>query len=83
MENINSRDPLIERRHNNAPKSNNWEKLTLAQRFSASSLAKYDYELMFVRVSESGSLAVLIHDGHCVTIADDGDINTRATIHTR
>jgi len=45
---LRTRDPLIERRSDNASFHDLWGELTLAQKFSASSLAKYGYELIFL-----------------------------------
>ena len=83
MENEGRRDILIERRQPSVEENPWWDRLTLAQKFSASSLARYGYNLAFVRSSEAGSLAVLLCDGNCTTISDDGDINTNPNIHIR
>jgi len=83
MENRQHRDSLIERRHHNEQQAELWEHLTLAQKFSASSLTKYGYDLAFIRNSASGSLAVMVLDNHTTTIADDGDINTTPGINIR
>ena len=83
MENKQYRDSLIERRHLSEQQSEWWDRLTLAQKFSASSLAKYGYELAFVRSSAAGSLAVMMQDTNVSTVADDGDIDTNPDIHIR
>lgn len=83
MENKQYRDSLIERRHQVGQKGEWWERLTLAQKFSASSLAKYGYELSFIRISSSGSLAVMQQDENISTVAEDGDIDTNPDIHIR
>jgi len=80
---VTNRDPLIERRHLDAEQQAWWDKLTLAQKFSASNLSKYGYDLAFVRSSSSGSLAVLIRDGQSTTISDDGEINTQPDLVIR
>ena len=76
------RDVLIERRqHDTDPDL--WHKLTLAQRFSASSLTNFGYHLTFIRSCEAGSFAVLIKNGYCTTISDNGDIDTNPVLHIR
>lgn len=82
MSAIDSRDMLIERRELNADE-NLWQKLTLSQHFSASSLTNFGYQLSFIRSSEAGSLAVLTKDCYCTTVADNGEINSSPVIHVR
>ncbi len=83
MTECNKRDPLIERRRHENPQQDLWSELTLAQKFSASSLAKYGYELIFIRCSASGNIAIMQHSENITTIACDGNINTRPDIDTR
>ena len=83
MENKQPRDSLIERRHMTDEQQDCWDKLTLAQKFSVSSLAKYGYDLVFVRSSASGNVAVLVRDGCFTTISNTGEINTNPDIHIR
>lgn len=83
MEANESRDSLIERRHITLQETDCWDRLTLAQHFSASSLASYGYKLSFIRSSEAGSLAVLYKYEKITTISDNGDINTTPSIHFR
>jgi len=88
MENKPFRDTLIERRDlsfsGDVNANNDWQKLTLAQRFSATSLTKYGYELMFIRNSCSGSTAVMVlQNGTPATISEEGDINTTPDIYIR
>jgi len=82
MSTENQRDDLIERRQQDI-EQDLWQKLTLSQRFSASSLTNFGYQLTFIRSCESGSLAVLVKDGYCTTISDNGDINTNPILHIR
>ena len=77
------RDRLIERRQLSMNETVCWEQLTLAQHFSASSLASYGYHLSFIRSAEAGSTAVFYKDGKVLTIGDNGDINTSPNIHLR
>lgn len=75
--------PLVERRGVQPENSVWWEKLTLAQKFSASSLGKFGYELQFVRAQEHGRLAVLTCNNGVATISEDGDIDTSPSIQIR
>ena len=60
-----------------------WSKLSLAQKFSASSLGKFGYELCFVRNEHGHSLAVLTCNSGVAVITEDGDINTSPNIKIR
>ena len=77
------KQPLVERRREPPEQSVWWSKLSLAQKFSASSLGKFGYELSFVRNELGKSLAVLICHGGMATIAEDGEINTAPNITLR
>jgi len=68
--------PIVDRRHEPPEQSVWWSKLSLAQKFSASSLGKFGYELAFVRNEQGRSIAFLICNGGTATIGEDGDINT-------
>jgi hypothetical protein len=83
MEAALGRETLLERRQHNADKSELWDRLTLAQKFAASSLTQFGYDLMYIRNSHSGSLAILVCDGNAATIVDDGQIDTAPNIHIR
>jgi hypothetical protein len=88
MESKPFRDILIERRDlavsSDVGANSDWQKLTLAQRFSAQSLSKYGYELRFTRFTSKGSTAVLVlKNGTPATISENGDINTTPDIHIR
>ncbi|NQY36099.1 MAG: hypothetical protein HRT37_14225 [Alteromonadaceae bacterium] len=83
MGNANERDELIERRHMTTENSFCWDKLTMAQKFSASSLSKYGYDLAFVRSSAAGNIAVLLRDGRCAVISNTGEVNTSSDITIR
>ena len=52
-----------------------WNRLSLAQKFSASSLGKFGYELSFVRNENGRSIAVLMCNGGVAVITEDGEIN--------
>jgi len=74
---------MLERRHVTPEHSAWWNKLTLAQKFSASSLGKFGYEISFVRNEKGRSLAVLTCSSGVAVITEDGDINTSPDIHIR
>ncbi len=69
-------NPMLERRQSLPEQSVWWNKLSLAQKFSASSLGKFGYEVAFVRNEEGHSLAVLTCSSGVAVITEDGDINT-------
>jgi hypothetical protein len=75
--------PLLERRAEQPEHSIWWSKLTLAQKFSASSLGKFGYELSFIRNDNGHSLAVLTCNGGLAVITEDGEINTSPNIKIR
>lgn len=83
MEQNNFRDPLIERRSNPNNFDELWSNLTLAQKFSASSLAKYGYELAFIRCSSRGNVAIMLLDDNATAINCDGGIDTSPDIKVR
>jgi len=75
--------PMLERRREAPEQSAWWNKLSLAQKFSASSLGKFGYELTFVRKGEKEKLAVLQCSGGVAVISEDGDIDTSPDIILR
>ena len=75
--------PIVERRTEPPEQSVWWTKLSLAQKFSASSLGKFGYELAFVRNENGHSLAVLTCNGGIAVISEEGDINTSPDIQLR
>ena len=77
------KQPIIERRTEPPEQSVWWSKLSLAQKFSASSLGKFGYELVFVRNEQGRNLAVLVCNGGVAVITEDGDINTSPQITIR
>ena len=74
---------MLERRQRTPEQSVWWNKLSLAQKFSASSLGKFGYELSFVRSDHGHSLAVLTCSSGVAIITEDGDINTSPNILIR
>lgn len=75
--------PMLERRKEAPEQSVWWSKLSLAQKFSASSLGKFGYELTFVRKESGASIAVLQCSGGVAVISDEGDIDTSPDIVLR
>ncbi len=74
---------MLERRTDSPEQSLWWSKLSLAQKFSASSLGKFGYELLFIRHDNGKSIAVLNCSNGIAVISDDGDIDTKPNIHIR
>ncbi|MAG75802.1 MAG: hypothetical protein CL811_03485 [Colwelliaceae bacterium] len=83
MQAISEREALLERRSNPQVTSELWDQLTLAQKFAASSLTQFGYDLAFIRNGQADSLAVLMCEGKAATITGDGEINTAPQIHIR
>lgn len=77
------KNPILDRRKQVPEQSTWWFKLSLAQKFSASSLGKFGYELSFIRNDEGHSLAVLRCDSGIAVVTEDGDINTSPNIKMR
>jgi hypothetical protein len=75
--------PIIDRREEAPEQSLWWNKLSLAQKFSASSLGQFGYELCFVRHDQGENLAVLTCDSGVAVITEDGEINTSPSIEIR
>ncbi len=74
---------MVDRRREPPEKSVWWTKLSLAQKFSASSLGKFGYELAFIRNENGHSLAVLTCNGGLAVVNEEGDINTSPDIQLR
>jgi len=83
MQALSRRDELLERRHTAQDISLLWDKLTLAQKFAASSLLQFGYHLTFLRNSRNGSLAILLCENNIATITSDGEIDTSPDIKIR
>ena len=78
-----SKGTLVERRGEQPEHSVWWSKLSLAQKFSASSLGKFGYELAFIRNENGHSLAILTCNGGIAVVTEDGEINTSPNIRIR
>jgi len=77
------REVLLERRHQSTTADTLWGKLSLAQKFAASSLAQFGYDLTYIRNSNAGSLAVLLRNGSAATISNEGEVETSPSIKIR
>jgi len=75
--------PILDRRTEAPEQSVWWNKLSLAQKFSASSLGQFGYELSFVRNEQGRNLAVLQCNSGVAIISEDGEINTSPNIDLR
>lgn len=73
----------MERRQNNLSPEKLWSRLTLSQQFSVSSLNQYGYDLVFIRQTNNGPLAVLLSNENTATIDNHGEINTSPDITIR
>ena len=83
MQALAEREILLERRQYTGDQSSLWDKLSLAQKFAASSLTQFGYDLAFIRNGTQGSLAILLCDGNAATISTDGEIDTSPSITIR
>lgn len=78
------RETLLERRQQtNIATDTLWNKLSLAQKFAASSLTQFGYDLTYIRNSNVGSLAILLCNDNAATISSEGEINTSPGIVIR
>ena len=77
------RAALLARRQQSVAVETLWGKLSLAQKFAASSLAQFGYDLTFIRNSNAGNLAILLCNGNPATISSEGEIDTSPDIIIR
>jgi hypothetical protein len=78
------RETLLERRAQNSVESSSlWNKLSLAQKFAASSLTQFGYDLTYIRSSRVGNLAILLCNDNAATISTEGEIDTSPNIVIR
>lgn len=78
------RETLLERREQQSDDiSTLWTQLSLAQKFAASSLAQFGYDLVYIRQSHLGNLAILECNGNAATITIEGEIDTSPNISIR
>jgi len=83
MQTALEREILLERRQYTPEQASLWDKLSLAQKFAASSLNQFGYDLAFIRNSSNGRTAILLCNDKVATIADDGEIDTSPNITIR
>jgi len=83
MQALAQREVLLERRQQNVAVDSLWGKLSLAQKFAASSLAQFGYDLTYIRNSNVGNLAILLCNGNAATISSEGEIDTSPDIVIR
>ncbi|WP_057832938.1 hypothetical protein [Colwellia sp. TT2012] len=78
------REDLLERRQNMPSDADDlWEELTLAQKFAASSLTQFGYQLNFIRDLHDKHIAVLTCNENIAVISKGGEINTHPNIQIR
>jgi len=75
--------PVLERRKETEVEPVWWNQLSLAQKFSASSLGQFGYEVSFIRNEQGRSIAVLTCCNNIAVISEDGEINTSPNIQIR
>ncbi len=83
MQVIAKRELLLERRNQDLAPSTLWSRLSLAQKFAASSLTQFGYDLSYIRNSSAGSLAILLCNDNVATISSEGEIDTSPDIIIR
>ncbi|GHG67607.1 hypothetical protein GCM10010919_16420 [Alishewanella longhuensis] len=74
---------LVERRQLTGEMQPFWDELNLAQKFAITELERYGYELVFVRYTSSGSLAVLRLGERFAVIDEHGEIDSAPKIAIR
>jgi hypothetical protein len=73
----------VDRRHYQVSEDNLWDRLTLAQQFSAGSLGQLGYKLCFIRHVNHSALAILKLGNEVATISIDGQINISKSLKFR
>lgn len=73
----------LDRRLGDADKQAHWDKMSLAQKFVASELGRFGYDLAFVRTTATGPLAVLRLDETHATIDFEGDVDMNPSVVIR
>jgi len=75
------KETILERRGQNSISSGVlWDMLSLAQKFAASSLLQFGYELTFIR---NGDLAIMLCNENIATISVEGEIDSTPNITLR
>jgi hypothetical protein len=83
MEALLEREVLLERRLYAKVESILCSRLSLEQKFAASSMTQFGYDLSFIRNSNNGSLAILQCNGNAATINEEGEVNSTPSIIIR
>ncbi len=78
------REALLERREQNSDVTSTlWARLSLAQKFAASSLSQFGYDLAYIRHSHHGNIAILQCNGEYRNHFYRSEIDTSANIKLR
>jgi len=76
-------DTFLDRRNYTPEQSQLWERLSLSQKFSTSSLNQFGYNLAFIRNADKSSIAILLCGASVATVSSEGDIDTDPNITIR
>lgn len=74
---------IHERRNYKPERSALWDRLSMSQKFSASSLIQFGYELTCIRRTEEENLALLVCGENVATVNVEGEINTTSKVMVR
>ncbi len=74
---------MLNRRKNRQNQTICWDSLNLVQKFGASPLLKFGYQLAFIRSTEEGSLAIFLREQEIATIDEEGEIDLEPKITLR
>ena len=74
---------LVERRLLQKDIHSFWDDLNLAQKFAASELQRFGYDLLCVRHFVTGNLALLVLGVHLAAIDGYGEINIKPSVKLR
>lgn len=81
MQALPSKETRLERRgQKTLSRSVLWEMLSLAQKFAASSLLQFGYQLTYIR---NGNTAIMLCDDNIATICLEGEIDSTPDITIR
>ncbi|WP_051986739.1 hypothetical protein [Pseudidiomarina atlantica] len=76
--------PVRERRRGLFDATQWWERLSMDQKFGVYQLAKFGYELAFIRnLADAGPLAVVRRNQDYATVSHSGEVNLRPNIVIR
>jgi len=60
-----------------------YERLSLAQKFSASQLTQFGFQLQFIRSENSTSFAIFMRGSEVISVDNSGEISTESEIILR